>query len=113
MIQLWFGFYSDGDSENLLPAQRTKLYTEDWIGLKTLEDAGKVNFVSVGGEHLQMSIPDVVKYVVPYLQNQPYSKQNRFNRRKEQNTPHMLYACLCNIEKGILMIVLNKNLYYL
>ncbi|XP_019095698.1 PREDICTED: palmitoyl-protein thioesterase 1-like isoform X2 [Camelina sativa] len=43
----WFGFYPDGDFENVLPAQQTKLYTEDWIGLKTLDVAGKVKFVSV------------------------------------------------------------------
>lgn len=50
---------------------QTKLYTEDWIGLKTLDAAGKVKFVSVPGEHLQMAHDDVVKHVVPYLQNHP------------------------------------------
>ncbi|KMT11780.1 hypothetical protein BVRB_5g104830 [Beta vulgaris subsp. vulgaris] len=28
---------------------QTKLYTEDWIGLKTLDVAGTVKFVSVAG----------------------------------------------------------------
>ncbi|WP_368981230.1 hypothetical protein [Pseudomonas poae] len=50
---------------------QTKLYTEDWIGLKTLDDAGKVKFVSVPGDHLQMAHDDAVKYVVPYLTDQP------------------------------------------
>lgn len=49
---------------------QTKLYIEDWIGLKTLDDAGKVKFVGVPGDHLEMAHDDVVKYVVPYLQNQ-------------------------------------------
>ncbi|KFK44000.1 hypothetical protein AALP_AA1G201800 [Arabis alpina] len=67
----WFGFYPDnGANQPLLSAQQTKLYTEDWIGLKTLDVAGKVKFVSVPGGHLQMAIQDIVKYVVPYLQNQ-------------------------------------------
>ncbi|KAF2542719.1 hypothetical protein F2Q68_00030392 [Brassica cretica] len=67
----WFGYYPDGATTPLLPPQQTKLYTEDWIGLKTLDAAGKVKFVSVPGEHLQMAHDDVVKHVVPYLQNHP------------------------------------------
>ena len=27
--------------------KKTKLYTEDWIGLKTLDEAGKLHFMSV------------------------------------------------------------------
>ncbi|CAE6073498.1 unnamed protein product [Arabidopsis arenosa] len=70
----WFGFYQDGNYTSqppLLSAQQTKLYTEDWIGLKTLDVAGKVKFVSLPGGHLQIATTDVIKYVVPYLQNQP------------------------------------------
>ncbi|KAJ4912510.1 alpha/beta-Hydrolases superfamily protein [Raphanus sativus] len=67
----WFGYYPDGATTPLLPPQQTKLYTEDWIGLKTLDAAGKVKFVNVPGEHLQMAHDDVVKHVVPYLQNHP------------------------------------------
>ncbi|CAA7022364.1 unnamed protein product [Microthlaspi erraticum] len=65
----WFGYYPEGASTPLLPPQQTKLYTEDWIGLKTLDAAGKVKFVSVPGKHLQMARDDVVKHVVPYLKN--------------------------------------------
>ncbi|XP_023641050.1 palmitoyl-protein thioesterase 1 isoform X2 [Capsella rubella] len=79
----WFGFYPDGDFEHVLPAQKTKLYTEDWIGLKTLDVAGKVKFVSVPGEHVKMAKEDVVKYVVPYLQNKP-SLTQRLNRKTKE-----------------------------
>ncbi|XP_019097712.1 PREDICTED: palmitoyl-protein thioesterase 3-like isoform X1 [Camelina sativa] len=74
----WFGFYPDGDFKHVLPAQQTKLYTEDWIGLKKLDTAGKVKFVSVPGGHLDMAYQDVVTHVVPYL-------QNRERTRKHQN----------------------------
>ncbi|CAA7027866.1 unnamed protein product [Microthlaspi erraticum] len=83
----WFGFYSDGANQPLLSAQQTKLYTEDWIGLKTLDVAGKVKFVSVPGGHLRMATSDIVKYVVPYLQNQPSSIQ-RLNREKKETLRH-------------------------
>lgn len=66
----WFGYYPDGTFETVLPAQQTKLYIEDWIGLKTLDEAGKVKFISVPGNHLQISRSDMRKYMVPYLESQ-------------------------------------------
>ncbi|KFK24041.1 hypothetical protein AALP_AAs42697U000100 [Arabis alpina] len=63
----WFGYYPDDGFDILLSTQQTKLYIEDWIGLKTLDDAGKVKYVSVSGDHLNIAYEDVVKYVVPYL----------------------------------------------
>jgi len=46
---------------------QTALYIEDWIGLKTLDDAGRVKFLSVPGGHLGISQSDMKKHVVPYL----------------------------------------------
>ncbi|XP_057497026.1 uncharacterized protein LOC130781728 isoform X2 [Actinidia eriantha] len=63
-----FGYYPDGSWSAVLPAQETKLYTEDWIGLKTLDEAGKVKFVNVSGSHLHISTSDMKKYIVPYLE---------------------------------------------
>ncbi|KAK8650487.1 hypothetical protein V6N13_140123 [Hibiscus sabdariffa] len=51
----WFGYYPDGAFDPILPAQETKLYKEDWIGLKTLDEDGKVKFVKVSGSHLKMT----------------------------------------------------------
>lgn len=48
---------------------QTELYTEDWIGLKTLDEAGKVKFINVSGNHLAISKSDMKKYVVPYLED--------------------------------------------
>lgn len=49
---------------------QTKLYTEDWIGLRTLDEAGRVHFISVPGKHLGISEMDMKKHVVPYLTDQ-------------------------------------------
>ncbi|XP_050385317.1 uncharacterized protein LOC126801882 [Argentina anserina] len=65
----WFGYYPDGAFDPILPAQETELYTEDWIGLKTLDEAGKVKFINVSGNHLAISKSDMKKYVVPYLED--------------------------------------------
>lgn len=48
---------------------QTELYIEDWIGLKTLDEAGKVKFINVSGNHLAITRSDMKKYVVPYLED--------------------------------------------
>ncbi|XP_022159497.1 palmitoyl-protein thioesterase 1-like isoform X2 [Momordica charantia] len=65
----WFGYYPDGElkSKSILPAQQTKLYIEDWIGLRSLDEAGRVKFIKVAGGHLGISNSDMKKYIVPYL----------------------------------------------
>ncbi|XP_059633865.1 uncharacterized protein LOC132276455 isoform X2 [Cornus florida] len=71
----WFGYYPDGSWSTILTAQETTLYTEDWIGLKTLDEAGKVKFINVTGGHLDISQSDMKKYIVPYLEDEEASKQ--------------------------------------
>ncbi|KAL0395180.1 UNVERIFIED_CONTAM: Palmitoyl-protein thioesterase 1 [Sesamum latifolium] len=63
----WFGYYADGGLGTILQPQETKLYTEDWIGLKSLDKAGRVKFIKAAGAHVDMSDADIKKYVVPYL----------------------------------------------
>ncbi|EOA15671.1 hypothetical protein CARUB_v10006201mg [Capsella rubella] len=63
----WFGYYQDEGFDTLLSTKQTKLYREDWIGLKALDVAGKVKFESVLGDHLSISDEEVGEYVVPYL----------------------------------------------
>lgn len=48
---------------------QTDLFTEDWIGLRTLDEAGRVKYISVAGGHLGISTSDMKKHVVPYLQD--------------------------------------------
>ena len=66
--KLYFGRLSN--EIGFFKTLQTKLYTEDWIGLKTLDEAGKVKFLKVSGNHLQISQSDMKKYVVPYLEDQ-------------------------------------------
>lgn len=63
----WFGYYPEGAFDPVLPPHQTKLYVDDWIGLKSLNDAGRVKFISVPGNHLGISNSDAQKYIVPYL----------------------------------------------
>ncbi|CAL0314317.1 unnamed protein product [Lupinus luteus] len=72
----WFGYYPDGASSPVLPPQQTKLYTEDWIGLRTLDEAGRVKFFSFSGGHVEFSDTDIKKYVVPYLKDQALTEHS-------------------------------------
>lgn len=75
----WFGYYPDGAWDPVLPAQETKLYTEDWIGLKTLDEAGKVKFISVPGGHMDVSKREMKQYIVPYLEDGASSSSKQPN----------------------------------
>ncbi|KAL5724101.1 palmitoyl-protein hydrolase [Ranunculus cassubicifolius] len=71
---VWFGYYPDGAFDPILSPQETELYTQDWIGLRSLDEAGKVKYISVEGNHLGISRGDMKKYVVPYLVDEAVNK---------------------------------------
>ena len=47
----WFSFYEPNSTSRLLPLRRTALYRDDWIGLRSLEAAGKLHFASIACGH--------------------------------------------------------------
>lgn len=63
----WFGFYAPNDFKTLLDAEETDLYKEDWIGLKALDDAKRVSYVTFPGSHLVFSEDEMLESIVPYL----------------------------------------------
>ncbi|KAH6829864.1 alpha/beta-Hydrolases superfamily protein [Perilla frutescens var. hirtella] len=76
----WFGYYPDGAFTPVLAPQKTKLYSEDWIGLKTLDKAGKVKFIRVAGNHLGISTDDMKKHAIPYLAHAASVTEQIFDR---------------------------------
>jgi len=64
-----FEFYSPGSSEELIPLRESPIYTEDRIGLKTLDEAGKLHFISIDGDHLQFSTDWFVENIVKIYLN--------------------------------------------
>ncbi|CAK9204150.1 unnamed protein product [Sphagnum troendelagicum] len=64
----WFGYYANNDfGGEILPANETDLYKEDWIGLQTLDKAGKLSFVAFPGNHLSISETEMEDHIVPFL----------------------------------------------
>lgn len=63
----WFGYYPNGAFSPVLAPQKTALYMEDWVGLRALDEAGRVKYISVPGGHLGIIQSDMKKHMVPYL----------------------------------------------
>lgn len=66
----WFGYFADGDLGKLLRMEDLPIYKEDWIGLKTLDQANKLIFGKCPGDHMQITLPWFTENVItPYLNN--------------------------------------------
>lgn len=50
----FFGFYKTGQGKEIETLQESALYKEDWLGLKEMDQAGKLHFFEVPGDHLQI-----------------------------------------------------------
>ncbi|KAI7751897.1 hypothetical protein M8C21_002624 [Ambrosia artemisiifolia] len=61
----------------------TKLYIEDWIGLRTLDEAGRVKYINVSGNHLGISSDDIKKHVIPYLQDETITTDDQIPQGAE------------------------------
>lgn len=57
----------EGGEKAIVPMREQPLYVEDWIGLRALDESGRIIHVSCEGEHMQLSTecwrPLVEKYV--------------------------------------------------
>ena len=53
--------------ESITPVTETDFYKNDLIGLKTLNEAGKVKFVEWIGDHLQFSYEQIQNVLAPFL----------------------------------------------
>jgi palmitoyl-protein thioesterase len=50
----WFGFYKEGQDKEVEALEASALYLEDWLGLKTLNEDGRLVMLSCLGNHLQV-----------------------------------------------------------
>eukprot|EP01135_Chromosphaera_perkinsii_P002162 Nk52_evm96s217 gene=Nk52_evmTU96s217 len=52
----WFGFYRSGQKKEIEPFTERPLYKEDRLGLKQLNEEGKIVLLEVDGDHLQFGL---------------------------------------------------------
>lgn len=62
----WFWQLED-NMRKVQPLEESDFYKNDYIGLKALTEAGKVQNVSFEGDHLQFSQADIDNTFVPFL----------------------------------------------
>jgi len=62
----WFSFYDA--NQNLVNYKDTELYKQDFVGIKTLDERGAINFASLPGNHLNFSYSDIDRLMIPALQ---------------------------------------------
>eukprot|EP00794_Sanderia_malayensis_P004811 gene4811-5441_t len=63
----WFGYYIPGQAKLTQPLQKTKLYTDDLLGLKEMDKAGKLHFLGADGDHLRFTEDFFDKNILPFL----------------------------------------------
>jgi len=73
IIQPWqsslFGFWDDSQT-NIIPMENQPIYTQDWIGLKTLHKMGKLSMMQVPGvlhEQWVTRLDIFLQYLEPLL----------------------------------------------
>ncbi|XP_015269178.1 PREDICTED: palmitoyl-protein thioesterase 1 [Gekko japonicus] len=64
----WFGYYRSGQAKETIPLNETSLYTEDRLGLKEMDQAGKLVYLGAKGDHLHFSKDWFFKNILPFLQ---------------------------------------------
>ena len=50
-----FEFYVPGQDTAILPLRESRIYQEDWIGLRTLDEAGRLHFLVTEGDHMDLN----------------------------------------------------------
>jgi len=55
------------DMKTVEELKDSTFYKEDFIGLRALDEAKKVQYISIEGDHLQFSTEDVDTYFIPFL----------------------------------------------
>ena len=48
----WFEFYAPGQDTEILPLEESRIYVEDWIGLRELDETGRLVFLSEEAGHV-------------------------------------------------------------
>jgi len=61
----WFGHWDE--NKNLVEMRDQNIYYDDLLGLKTLDEAGKLHFYTAPGEHMHLEEWMITDLLVPFL----------------------------------------------
>jgi len=63
----WFGFYKAGQGKQMYNMTESQLYTQDLLGLKELNESGRLALLESDGDHLQFTDAFFDKFILKYL----------------------------------------------
>ena len=64
----WFMFY-DFEGKEIVPLEESQFYKEDFIGLRKLNEEGKVSFTTFRDEHVIYNIVEYWEEIVPFFED--------------------------------------------
>ena len=64
----WFTFY-DFEGKEIVPLEESEFYKKDFIGLRKLNEEGKVTFTEFRGEHIIYNIVEYWEEIVPFFED--------------------------------------------
>ena len=62
-----FMFYKPGQDVEVQSLEESRLYEDNLIGLKTLNEQGKLHFYAVDGKHVEIDYDWVAENILPFL----------------------------------------------
>lgn len=60
----WFGFYKPGSDSQLLALEESEIYLKERLGLRAMNEEGKLVFLALEGNHMQINLPWFVENVI-------------------------------------------------
>lgn len=63
----WWGEFTPGQFKDIQTIKETDLYKQDLFGLQTVDMAGKINYNTTAGEHLQFTLEDLTFWLDKYF----------------------------------------------
>ena len=64
----WFEFY-DKNGDKIVPLKESEFYIKDFIGLRRLDEEGRLKFALFKGEHCVYTINEFVTHIVPFFKD--------------------------------------------
>lgn len=64
----WFEFY-DFEGQNIVPLKESDFYIKDYIGLRKLDEEGKLTFATFRSEHILYNIVEYWEEIIPFFED--------------------------------------------
>ena len=74
----WFGGYNETEEKEVKLKDR-KIYKEDWLGLRWLDERGRLHFERTGGKHMQLDEEVLVHAFKKWFGNATKDKEEYFD----------------------------------